>query len=189
MPKLRRGDRGVRFPPSFALCALFGARAAVQCRSPLWARGRRSQPGEERAREGKRAPRAGPVPTTGQVRRADFPRPGFEAEFCRRRSGGEAAAAGLEKEEPQAARVPAPGPRVRGQVSGSCPRPVWQGLPLAREPSQRPRRRKASGLRRETFFQAWKPPDIVLAKLSPSAWSGADGWVFRSLKVAQGDYL
>lgn len=42
---------------------------------------------------------------------------------------------------------------------------------------------------KETFFQACKPPDILLAKISPSALSGVDGWVFKSLKVAQGDYL
>ena len=31
-----------------------------------------------------------------------------------------------------------------------------------------------------------QPPDILLAQVSPSALHTADGWLFKSLKVAQG---
>ena len=31
-----------------------------------------------------------------------------------------------------------------------------------------------------------QPHDILLAQISPGALRGADGWLFKSLKVAQG---
>lgn len=66
LAKLRRGDRGVRFPPSFALCALFGARAAVQCRSPPGRGG--DAHSQERNGQGKGNEHHAPVPSPRRVK-------------------------------------------------------------------------------------------------------------------------
>lgn len=104
--------------------------------------------GEERGREGQE--RSARVRPPRRVRSGERTSRGHDSRLSSAVAGGEAAAAALEKEDPAlpASQHRVPGPH-RGQASGSCPRPVRQGLPLARGPSQRPRRRRASGFRRE----------------------------------------